>query len=539
MDHLQRVVKWLPVAALAVAATAAQAQLSGGGYSLTQQSNGVDISYAGTQSAVPGSDVRTELKTSTGATITDKVGGISGPTGTMAVTAGITVARAIPWSVAGRAVASGIASCGGLLPCTAGVAVATGIFIAADYYRARNAVHTDHPERQGIQWDPGTSPVTTSQSVWKVHTLYGGPVADYFGSTKSEACTAAGATRTVPANSDGMVRSNAHGYMGTEATPVCHMGYDEQRSPCNAPYTASQCLLHFVESDTETPTATTNTVTQCPGYIDPLDPANSRAAGYAEVGVDGKCPTGRYSQSNEQAIADLAATNSSAMTQAGKDKVYAGFLEWLHSGYPCSGCPADSPWAITLPTPATITATPITTTTSTSSAVTTSTKTDSYPLTQATSLSPTNNRYGIIRWGKTTTTTNSVQNIDANGANVGAPSVTTTVTGTPSTAAAEAKAAAVADAVTMCDKNPESSACAVLGQAPTAEAIPTNTVDVTVTPDSGWGASTGSCPAVIQTSSIGAVDPFGLMCTYANGLRPVIIGAAWIFGALIFLGRAD
>ncbi len=60
-----------------------------------------------------------------------------------------------------------------------------------------------------------------------------------------------------------------------------------------------------------------------------------------------------------------------------------------------------------------------------------------------------------------------------------------------------------------------------------------------VVPDAGWGASDGACPSSVMTLSIGAVDPFGLICTYMTGIRFAVIGIAWLMAGFIFLGRID
>lgn len=88
----------------------------------------------------------------------------------------------------------------------------------------------------------------------------------------------------------------------------------------------------------------------------------------------------------------------------------------------------------------------------------------------------------------------------------------------------------------MCDLYPDSLACQKL-DAPTDVDLTTQDRSVSITPDSGWGGA-GQCPAsrYIYPQGQTIEIPFTLFCTYAEGLRPVIIALAWLSAGFILLG---
>lgn len=90
-----------------------------------------------------------------------------------------------------------------------------------------------------------------------------------------------------------------------------------------------------------------------------------------------------------------------------------------------------------------------------------------------------------------------------------------------------------------CEANGDKLGCLEVGSPPAPAAITQSSVSVAFAPQSGWGADNGSCPAVIHTASIGNVDPYALFCTYAAGIRFIVIGFASIVAVMIFLGRMD
>jgi len=90
-----------------------------------------------------------------------------------------------------------------------------------------------------------------------------------------------------------------------------------------------------------------------------------------------------------------------------------------------------------------------------------------------------------------------------------------------------------------CKDAEDTMACLKVGTVPTPAAITGVTVTAAITPDTGWGADNGSCPAVVHTTLAGDVDPYALFCTYASGIRFAVIGFAFMVAVMIFLGRTD
>lgn len=90
----------------------------------------------------------------------------------------------------------------------------------------------------------------------------------------------------------------------------------------------------------------------------------------------------------------------------------------------------------------------------------------------------------------------------------------------------------------LCEKHPDIVACARLGDAPEAKPVPNENKEMTITPDSGWGEGSGSCPApkTVQVHGFQLSMPFDLLCQFATGIRPVVIGLAWLAAAFTFMG---
>lgn len=95
----------------------------------------------------------------------------------------------------------------------------------------------------------------------------------------------------------------------------------------------------------------------------------------------------------------------------------------------------------------------------------------------------------------------------------------------------------------LCEKHPDVVACAKLGTAPEAEPVPNEDRQLSIQPDTGWGEGGGSCPApkTVQVHGFQLAMPFDLLCDFAAGIRPVVIGLAWLAAAFTFmgLGRRD
>lgn len=95
------------------------------------------------------------------------------------------------------------------------------------------------------------------------------------------------------------------------------------------------------------------------------------------------------------------------------------------------------------------------------------------------------------------------------------------------------------DKPTECELNPLRIGCQNLDR-PAGPGLPTSAVSIAgVVPQFGWGADNGTCPAKVSTQLLGDVDVFHFFCTYASGIRPFVIGVAWVIAALIFIGRTD
>ena len=89
----------------------------------------------------------------------------------------------------------------------------------------------------------------------------------------------------------------------------------------------------------------------------------------------------------------------------------------------------------------------------------------------------------------------------------------------------------------LCEKHPDIIACQKFDD-PKDDDLRKQDRDVSITPDSGWGSENASCPApkhiTVQGRSIAI--PYDLFCTYATGMRPIIIAMAWLSAAFILMG---
>lgn len=89
----------------------------------------------------------------------------------------------------------------------------------------------------------------------------------------------------------------------------------------------------------------------------------------------------------------------------------------------------------------------------------------------------------------------------------------------------------------FCAKNPDVLACQKLDE-PAGQELPASEKQISISPDGGWGADNASCPAPKQITVQGRSIPipFDLFCTWASGMRPIIIAMAWLSAAFILLG---
>ncbi len=90
----------------------------------------------------------------------------------------------------------------------------------------------------------------------------------------------------------------------------------------------------------------------------------------------------------------------------------------------------------------------------------------------------------------------------------------------------------------LCEKHPDVVACQKLGTAPEAKPVPNEDRQLSIQPDTGWGEGGGSCPApkTVQVHGFQLSMPFDLLCDFAAGIRPVVIGLAWLAAAFTFMG---
>ena len=89
-----------------------------------------------------------------------------------------------------------------------------------------------------------------------------------------------------------------------------------------------------------------------------------------------------------------------------------------------------------------------------------------------------------------------------------------------------------------CDQNPNSIGCSEWGEPEDADLGETSKT-ITITPDTGWGPSTGTCPAPLtHTLSSGRQLSFSYehVCTAAAMFRPAVIGMAWLSALLLMFG---
>ena len=90
----------------------------------------------------------------------------------------------------------------------------------------------------------------------------------------------------------------------------------------------------------------------------------------------------------------------------------------------------------------------------------------------------------------------------------------------------------------LCDQYPDIVACAKLGEAPQPKPVNNEDKTLEITKEQGWGPENGTCPAP-KTATVAGVAlemSFQPLCDFSTGIRPVIIGLAWISAVFGFLG---
>lgn len=93
--------------------------------------------------------------------------------------------------------------------------------------------------------------------------------------------------------------------------------------------------------------------------------------------------------------------------------------------------------------------------------------------------------------------------------------------------------------LSLCEKHPDILACEKLklGELGPVE-LPKRTVPVSIQREEGFGPANGSCPAPKTFVIMGKTMAFrwDLMCDFATGIRPLLIGFAYLSAALAFFG---
>jgi len=89
----------------------------------------------------------------------------------------------------------------------------------------------------------------------------------------------------------------------------------------------------------------------------------------------------------------------------------------------------------------------------------------------------------------------------------------------------------------LCEAFPDIVACWTSGEIPAAEAVPEETIDVTLTPVTLAGGA-GSCPADIPLEIGGQsfAMSWGSVCQFATGVNPIVIALGWIAAGYLLFG---
>lgn len=395
----------------------------------------------------------------------------------------VQAAKRLSVAEAGAVVARCLAS-----PVCVAAAAAAGISVALwNHYRVRPA------PGGGLEYDEGQAENIVNGYTCTSGTKIGN------GLTPDEACVdaankdAASLNRVTEPNWAGCVVS----YQFTVGAPVNNRVPVTQTATYSGP--TQQCV-----GPTQTAVigwvtgATPAQFKMCPAVVDFEDPSKSTPG---QIGWDGKCNTGRYAP-----ISSDAAVEKLVQVPPDLEKLRDAVREAVDSGM------QDAPAAQELTGPESQTGTPESSTTTGPEGTTTTTKTPVYNYTYA---------------GDTITYQTTYRTETCTGAN----SCSTTTTTPPKPTEQ--------DPEDPCTAAPDRAGCAKLGTPPSPEDLKKKDVPVSITPESGFGAGTGTCPGPIQLLNGATVDPFGLVCTYMAGIRFAIIGVAWLMAALIFLGRVD
>lgn len=89
----------------------------------------------------------------------------------------------------------------------------------------------------------------------------------------------------------------------------------------------------------------------------------------------------------------------------------------------------------------------------------------------------------------------------------------------------------------FCAKHPTVAGCQELGSLDPQD-LPTKDVPLSITPAGGFGPSDGTCPQGVSFSLSGQTFELGYdsVCSFARGVRPIVLGFAWLAAGLLFFG---
>ncbi|CAG0973015.1 hypothetical protein BURK2_01408 [Burkholderiales bacterium] len=377
----------------------------------------------------------------------------------------VTAARTIPWGAVGRGAAR-------ILP---GISTAAAIWDLAEDLNARD------DGAGGMELEERTN--TETVSGWSC-TFQAGGTYTATGGEPADACNAA-ADLWEAANTGEL---SSYTYSGsawvtgvctgttTRSCPMTRTTTTTYKPPgCTSNCTSTTNPIAFTGS------ATTTATQRCPLVIDPLNPANTIPAG-SPVGVDGKCPTGRYQPIGADALGDRFAGYPPSA-----DRQRAIAEETVNGGGEIVGAPERE-----VTGPASVPGQPTTrTTTAPDGTVTTTTSTPT------TNYTYNNNTINYTVTVVTNTT-------------VGGVTTTTTTTTNPGDPT---------DAEDPCRLHPDTIGCARFGDVPTERPV-WDSKEVTFAPED-LGSPEGACPAPVTWSVFGLSLTWGfdVVCDVAPIIR--------------------
>lgn len=261
-------------------------------------------------------------------------------------------------------------------------------------------------------------------------------------------------------------------------------------------------------------------VDECPPWYDSWRGISVPAG--SPRGADGLCPTGAYTRS---LTPDEAATMREAFDNGASTVNYPALLDEALGRVPFQLPPSNVDVGNIIPS---VIRGPVTTTQNADGTTTrTETEWESTP-----SRPGTQPNTSVIDWKKTETTTTTDT---TTGEPIGQPIVKIETPGED--AATDDGPQTEDEERDPCEGKPDRLGCIDTGEVPD-EDLDQDTRNVSVTPDSGWGASSASCPPPTELSVLGQrveIDN-SLICQFMQGIRPFVVGVAGIVATMLFIG---